>query len=94
MARSVPKRIEISNGERMRVLGEAIYGQIYLDGRAWWKQSLSKRLGVTRKTVQRWTTGEREPEDETVCRVLAMAKEKRDELDRAIAASRLPPWIV
>ena len=77
---------ELTNNERIILLGKALYGP-------WWKMETGRLCGVARYTIQRWVRGDYEPPDDAVVKVLRGAKQRRDEIDKAIKRATLYPWI-
>lgn len=82
------RKIDISNSERLRILGEALYSK---NNRGWWKIPLARELGIRKWNVQRWMRDE--PNDEVICRVMAIAKFHLAQLQAAIDKATLYPWI-
>lgn len=78
---------ELTNNERIIILGQALYTK------SKWKKPLANLLGTGRWVIQRWARCDREPTDQAVCKVLKVAKAKRDEMDAAIKRVTLYPWI-
>jgi transcriptional regulator with XRE-family HTH domain len=79
---------ELTNNDRARILAAAMY-----PNKKWWVSDVARAMGLGRIAVQRWLQGTREPTDQSMCKMLKVAKKQRDALDKAIERVTLYPWI-
>lgn len=78
---------ELGNDARVRMLAQAIWST----GR--WQRPLQREMHWSRQLVWEASKGLREPTEEQVCQLIAHARAKQDEIERAINACKMWPWI-
>jgi transposase-like protein len=59
----------VTNLDKIRLLGEALYGER-------WRRAVARDLGVDPRIVQRWTSGEYEPNDGHLADLKAIASQR------------------
>lgn len=68
---------EITNTEKLRLLGEAMHGTN-------WQNAVARDLKLNVRQIHRWVSGQYEPNRDTVAKLADVARVKRDLLDVAI----------
>lgn len=71
---------ELTNRDRLALLAEAIFGPR-------WQNATARALGVNTRQVHRWVSGEYEPSDAVIQRLIELASQKRADIDAAIRAA-------
>lgn len=59
----------MTNTDRIRLLGEAMYG-------ARWQNAVARDLGINSRQVHRWVSGQYEPHEGHVADLAAIARER------------------
>lgn len=72
----------MTNSERLRLIAESLYGPL-------WQNAAARGLGVNPRQITRWTKGEYEPSDSVIAHLIAIARERVDHLNSAIARSEI-----
>ena len=70
----------MTNLDRLRMLGEALYGER-------WQNAVARDLGINSRQVHRWVSGQYEPHEGHVSDMLVVAQERRAEIEAAIATA-------
>ena len=70
----------MTNRDRLTLLAEAIFGPR-------WQNATARALDVNTRQVHRWVSGEYQPSDEVIRRMIRIAQQKRAEIDEAIRAA-------
>lgn len=67
----------LTNRDRLALLAEAIYGPR-------WQNATARALGMNTRQIHRWVSGQYQPRDEVIRRMIRIALQKRAEIDEAI----------
>ena len=76
---------ELTNRDRLALLAEAIFGPR-------WQNATARALDVNTRQVHRWVSGEYQPSDEVIRRMIRIAQQKRAEIDEAIQTAERGRW--
>lgn len=68
---------ELTNRDRLALLAEAIYGPR-------WQNATARALGMNTRQIHRWVSGQYQPRDEVIRRMIRIAQDKITEIDEAI----------
>jgi len=72
----------MTNRERLFILAEAVFGPR-------WQNATARALGLNTRQIHRWVKEEYQPSDEIIERMVAIAKEHRRQVERAIEKATL-----
>jgi|GEM_PF-2280519 len=72
----------MTNRDRLTLLAEAIFGPR-------WQNATARALGVNTRQVHRWVSGEYQPSDAVIRRLISLARQKRADIDAAIRAAHI-----
>lgn len=67
----------MQNRDRLIRLAEAIFGPR-------WQNATARALGMNTRQIHRWVSGQYQPRDEVIERMIRIAQQKRAEIDEAI----------
>ena len=72
----------MTNRDRLVRLAEAIFGPR-------WQNATARALDVNTRQIHRWVSGEYQPSDEVIRRMIRIAQQKRAEIDEAIQTAEI-----
>lgn len=77
VAREVRRHQTLTNRDRLVQLAEASFGPR-------WQNATARALGINSRQVHRWVSGEHQPRDEVIRRMIEIALQRRATIDEAI----------
>ena len=69
----------MTNLDKLRIIGSALHGPR-------WMRATARALGINYRTVLRWDTEEFAPSDDTIRRLVDIARDRGDTISEAINA--------
>lgn len=70
----------MTNFDRLRILGEALYGPR-------WQNAIARDLGINSRQVNRWKSGKYQPHDGQIANLIAIANARSLQITEAIASA-------
>jgi hypothetical protein len=66
----VDRNINLTNLDRLRILGEALHGPR-------WQNAVARDLGINPRQVHRWASGEYQPHEGHISDLIGIAQERQ-----------------